>query len=149
MMVADDSIKYMNETTKKIVQEIKDLNAKIADYKSELQTLFKQELTKLLVEHKAVVGHVRVYLNNHEFNDGDATYFGFNHEDLTVVFEDELGNESEYDGYGQATNEQKRIRKTFTDLFSHFDVDNFYETVFSNESGSLRFRANKEEKLSY
>jgi hypothetical protein len=142
----------MNENTQNILDKIKEAQKIIKDSKKNLEVLFNEQLTELLKRYAVgqdTLKSIDIYLNNHEFNDGEATYFGFNHEDLTAVFEDELGNETEIDGYGNEKPELVRIREQFKALFSNFDVDGFYEDIFGQEFGTIRFRIDKNGKLQY
>jgi hypothetical protein len=74
----------MKESLKKIEQ----LNEQLLSAKSELQKEFKAELKKIFVDNPTL-DSVEMYLNNHEFNDGDATSFYIGYEDLKIVIEGE------------------------------------------------------------
>ena len=70
----------MKETLKKI----EDLNEQLNKVKTQLVTEFKSELKKIFVENPTLE-RVEMYVNNHEFNDGDATSFYIGYEDLKIV----------------------------------------------------------------
>ncbi len=142
----------MNENTKNTLNKIKEAEEAIKTAKQELEKLFKQELTELLVKYRVEpnpLKSIHMVLNNHEFNDGDATYFGLHYENLTVTFEDEIGNETEVDSYGDEKLEFKKIREEFVELFSNFDTNGFYEDVFGRFSESLDFSVGKDGSLKF
>ena len=70
----------MKETLKKI----EDLNEQLYKVKNQLVTEFKSELKKIFVDNPTL-DRVEMYVNNHEFNDGDATSFYIGYEDLKIV----------------------------------------------------------------
>jgi len=74
----------MKESLKKIEELKNQLNA----VKSELQNEFKAELKKIFVDNPTL-DSIEMYLNNHEFNDGDATSFDIGYEDMRLVIEGE------------------------------------------------------------
>ncbi len=124
------------KTIKQIKQETKEIHLGIASKIKEAEALFKSELPPLLDGLK----RVEIYVNNHEFNDGDATYFGFNYEELTVVTEDELGNEYEYNGYPKKENtEIDKKRKVLMEFFDGFNFEGFYEKIFGDQYETVRF----------
>lgn len=133
-----------------IKENIKQLNNEIQKKKEGLKDVFKDGLAVLLKKHSAAnkeFKEIRVGINNHEFNDGDPTYFGFNYEYLTLIFEDALGNETEIDEYS-STKKHEEIIKEFVDFFASFDIDNFYEGIFGDKYESITFTL-KNDKLQY
>jgi hypothetical protein len=125
---------------KEIKGQIQTLVAQITEKEKELEKLFDVELKNLFeATTNSVEGYtinkVHIYINNHNFNDGEATYFSFAHEDLTLcATEIETGKEVEIEGYGsdKSPNELKKIRKQFLDFFANFDAGDFYENKYSD-----------------
>ena len=73
---------------KESLKKIEELKNQLFSAKSELQKEFKAELKKIFVDNPTL-DSVEMYLNNHEFNDGDATSFYIGYEDLKIVVEGE------------------------------------------------------------
>lgn len=117
--------------------QVKELQNQIKKAKEGLYELFVSELTSLFKEYPHIK-NINCYLNNHEFNDGDPTSFNLNYDDLNLVFEDELGNETEYNGY-PLDKEKEFIRDKFITLFQKCDIESFYEDNFSEDSGTITF----------
>ena len=128
----------MNNQINTINQAVKELKDKIESAKKELKGFFDSSIVQLFNEHKTVK-RLEIYLNNHEWSDGDQTSFYLSYDDLKLITEDELGNETETDGYGEETEENEKIRDQFVDLFKSCDIDSFYEDNFNEESGTLEF----------
>ena len=59
---------------KETLKKIEDLNEQLYKVKNQLVTEFKSELKKIFVDNPTL-DRVEMYVNNHEFNDGDATSF--------------------------------------------------------------------------
>ena len=72
----------MKESLKKIEELKNQLNA----VKSELQKEFKDELKKIFVDNPTL-DSIEMSLNNHEFNDGDATSFYIGYEDMNLMID--------------------------------------------------------------
>jgi hypothetical protein len=124
----------MNKITE-IKNRIADLNTQITSAKKELTELFNIELPAFILSKvSAVEGYtlesVYIYINNHEFNDGDATYFSFNYDDMTVTFTDSIGEEYEVESYAKVNPELLKTRTDIIDFFSSFDANDFYELRF-------------------
>lgn len=121
------------------IQQLKALQQQIVEQKKNLKPLFEAGLAELFEKHP-LVKELNVHINNHEFNDGDATYFGFNYEDLGASFSDDVVL-SPYDGdEGDATKQHEAARDEFVKFFSEFDVDGFYETLYGDAYESLTFK---------
>ncbi len=129
----------MNETIKDIKKSIKDLQDEIDTKETKLERLFKEGLIQLLGAQKDIKS-VSCHLNNHEFNDGDQTYFSLNYDDLTLTSQ----NDEEYDGYygDKPTDKQKEyglIAKSFVEFFKSFDIKSFYENMFGEYQERISF----------
>jgi hypothetical protein len=120
--------------TNTIKSEIASLQNKIEALKADMKVTFKTDLKELIKKHKDKIDRIVVGINNHEFNDGDQTYFGLHYEDMTLVYSDELGNEYEQSSYADVDKpEMETIREEFIKLFSVYDVDGFYETLYGDD----------------
>jgi hypothetical protein len=119
-----------------IKERMTTVNAQLAALKEELPSLFDTGLKELFAKHPTVTG-LSVRINNHEFNDGDATYFGFYYEDLTLEVN---GEEFEGDSYSaKEESETEKIRQEFVKFFEDFDTNGFYEHRHSDEYESVSF----------
>jgi len=128
----------MKETLKKIAK----LNDQLNEVKSELQKEFKADLKKIFVANPKL-DSVEMYLNNHEFNDGDATSFYIGYEDMRLVIEGE-DVEREWDN---ATKDYKAnpLLKSLVQLFG--DTQCIHEDLYGDEWEHLSIT--REEVLKY
>jgi len=128
----------MKESLKKIAK----LNDQLNEVKSELQKEFKAELKKIFVANPKL-DSVEMYLNNHEFNDGDATSFYIGYEDMRLVIEGE-DVEREWDN---ATKDYKAnpLLKSLVQLFG--DTQCIHEDLYGDEWEHLSIT--REEVLKY
>lgn len=127
----------MNKET--AIQALKTLQQEIADKKKALRPLFENGLRELFASQQPAVKSVEVRINNHEFNDGDATYFGFYYDDLGISFSDGTAI-SDYNGdEGAVTDQHRAAQAEFVKFFGEFDVDGFYETLYGDAYESLTF----------
>jgi len=114
----------MKESLKKIEELKNQLNA----VKSELQKEFKAKLKKIFVDNPTL-DSVEMYINNHEFNDGDATLFYIGYEDLKIVVEGEEV-EREWDNKTKEYVENPLI-EPLIELFG--DVQCIHEDLYGDE----------------
>lgn len=121
------------------IQALKDLQKEILEKKKSLRPLFEDGLLALFQKHP-VVKSLEVSINNHEFNDGDATYFGFHYEDMTVNFSDGVVISPHDENVGSPSKEHEAARDEFVKFFEEFDVDGFYETLYGDAYESLTFK---------
>jgi hypothetical protein len=128
----------MKESLKKIEQ----LNEQLLSAKSELQKEFKAELKKIFVDNPTL-DSVEMYLNNHEFNDGDATSFYIGYEDLKIVIE---GEEVERE-WDNTTSDYKTnpLIESLINLFGN--VQCIHEDLYGDEWEHLSIT--REEVLKY
>jgi hypothetical protein len=128
----------MKESLKKIEELKNQLNA----VKSELQKEFKAELKKIFVDNPTL-DSIEMYVNNHEFNDGDVTSFYIGYEDLKIVVE---GEEVEHE-WDNKTKEYKPnpVIESLFELFG--DVHCIHEDLYGDEYEHLSIT--REEVLKY
>jgi hypothetical protein len=114
----------MKESLKKIEELKNQLNV----VKSELQKEFKAELKKIFVDNPTL-DSIEMSLNNHEFNDGDATSFYIGYEDMNLMID---GEEVERE-WDNATKEYKPnpVLETLIELFG--DVQCIHEDLYGDE----------------
>lgn len=127
----------MNKET--AILALKTLQQEIADKKKALRPLFEDGLRELFASQQPAVKSVEVRINNHEFNDGDATYFGFYYDDLGISFSDGVAIDDYNGDEGEATDRHEAVREEFVKFFGEFDVDGFYETLYGDAYESLSF----------
>lgn len=96
----------------------------IQKLKEELVALFAQTLRQYILDND--IKEIVISVNNHDFNDGDTTYFRFYHNDLEVEFKEEKNK----DWSGAITAELKSF-------FKVFDYGDFYESLFSDAYESV------------
>lgn len=73
---------------KESLKKIEELKNQLNTVKSELQKEFKAELKKIFVDNPTL-DSIEMSLNNHEFNDGDATSFYIGYEDMNLMIDGE------------------------------------------------------------
>jgi hypothetical protein len=114
----------MKESLKKIEELKNQLNA----VKSELQKEFKAELKKIFVANPTL-DSIEMSLNNHEFNDGDATSFYIGYEDMNLMID---GEEVERE-WDNATKEYKPnpLLESLIELFG--DTQCIHEDLYGDE----------------
>ena len=106
-----------------IISKLK-LDAK-AEFKANLAQLFEDNPTLL---------QFKIRVNNHEFNDGDATNFSLYYEDVEVTDTD--ANIFERNDYGCSDPDRNRSNPLVTavyDLFNRYDTGNLHEYLFGDE----------------
>ena len=113
---------------KETLSKIQSLNEQVRAAKLELITEFKSELKKIFVKNPTLES-IEMYVNNHEFNDGDATSFYLGYEDLKVLVDGEE-IEREYDREAGDYNPNPVI-ESLIDLFG--DVHCIHEDLYGDE----------------
>lgn len=108
------------------IQKIKELNKQIDDAFKALETEFKNGLLQLMKENN--IKRFDVGINNHEFNDGDATYFGLDYEYLEIE------------------DVPEEVCEKISEFFDNFAIRNFYEEMFRDKYENIEFRV-KNNKL--
>lgn len=103
--------------------------------KLKLETIveFKNNL-KLLFENNPSLKEFTMHVNNHEFNDGEPTYYSIYYDDVEVV--DISRNKYERNSFVTTDPNRNReipIVKAVYELFNKYDVLDIYETMFSGE----------------
>ena len=113
---------------KESLKKIEELNQQLFSAKSELQKEFMAELKKIFVDNPTL-DSIEMYLNNHEFNDGDATSFYLGYEDLKIVVE---GEEVERE-WDSATKEymSNPVIESLINLFG--DTQCIHEDLYGDE----------------
>lgn len=125
-----------------VIQALKSLQNEIIEKKKALRPLFEGGLLALFQKHP-IVKSLEVNVNNHEFNDGEATYFGFHYGDMTVNFSDGVVISPYDEDVGSPSKEHEAARDEFVKVFSEFNVDDFYETIYGDAYESLTFKVKR------
>lgn len=73
---------------KNTIARINELNNQLRDAKKALENEFWIEL-KNIFDNNPKLESISMYVNNHEFNDGDATTFYLGYDDMTITVDDE------------------------------------------------------------
>ena len=113
---------------KESLKKIEELKNQLNTVKSELQKEFKAELKKIFVDNPTL-DSIEMYLNNHEFNDGDATSFYIGYEDMNLMID---GEEVERE-WDNATKQYKPnpVLESLIELFG--DVHCIHEDLYGDE----------------
>jgi hypothetical protein len=125
----------------------------IEQLRAELGTLFDETLAEMLKENESitpgrVLKSIRLSVNNHEFNDGDATEFYLHYRDgvgISLIFDDDA--EVAECGEPKATEAESAFIYKLSNLFGSFDIDDFFEFKFSNSYERLIFGLDNTGKL--
>lgn len=127
---------------KESLKKIEELKNQINTVKSELQKEFKAELKKIFVDNPTL-DSIEMSLNNHEFNDGDATSFYIGYEDMNLMID---GEEVERE-WDNATKEYKPnpVLESLIELFG--DTQCIHEDLYGDEWEHLSIT--REEVLKY
>lgn len=123
------------KTINTLKSELKDLSDRRESLIQEIILKFQEELESLKREYRNKIKRIRISINNHEFNDGESTYFGFYYEDMTITFFDD--NE---DGRRLLTSDEDELPENLKDVvnklikfFGDYDVEDLYERVYGGE----------------
>ena len=113
---------------KESLKKIEELKNQLNTVKSELQKEFKDELKKIFVANPTL-DSIEMSLNNHEFNDGDATSFYIGYEDMNLMID---GEEVERE-WDNATKEYKPnpLLESLIELFG--DTQCIHEDLYGDE----------------
>lgn len=132
------------EQINKIKNTVEELQKSIRDQYQLLRQEFESGIAEILKNLKdSKIKSISMYLNNHDFNDGEATYFSLYYDDLRLL----TNRGREYDGYPK-NKELDKVRDNCIEFFKQFDVDNFYEKIYGEfGSGTLTFSLNPDETL--
>lgn len=127
---------------KESLKKIEELKNQLNTVKSELQKEFKAELKKIFVDNPTL-DSIEMSLNNHEFNDGDATSFYIGYEDMNLMID---GEEVERE-WDNAAKEYKPnpVLESLIELFG--DVQCIHEDMYGDECEHLSIT--REDVLNY
>ncbi len=113
---------------KESLKKIEELKNQLNTVKSELTNEFKAELKKIFVDNPTL-DSIEMSLNNHEFNDGDATSFYIGYEDMNLMID---GEEVERE-WDNATKDYKAnpLLESLIQLFG--DTQCIHEDMYGDE----------------
>ena len=124
-------------------KRIEELQTKIEVVHSVAKEEFFSDLSEVMKKHG--VDAIRMPVNNHEFNDGDATDFYVCYDGLSFSYkgqeeDDEMIDPNESD----MTAEQEKIWQSLSDIFEEYNsLDGFFESFLSDSYESVDFSINK------
>jgi hypothetical protein len=107
---------------KHIIEKLQELNNQRDALLKQMRSEFEGSINQLFVENKELHS-IYMYLNNHEFNDGDSTSFYIAYDDLEI-------RDSEGDEY-----EDDELREKLVDLFAA--TQDIHELMYGDEFGEL------------
>jgi sulfur carrier protein ThiS len=112
------------------ITELKNLLKQVETSKQEAIVEFNQRVKQLFVDHPSL-SRIQIRVNNHEFNDGDRTYFEVDYTDSLVIMDSD-GNEYFYDD-----KDVNPIVNAVWQLFSEYNADNMHELMYGDEYETL------------
>lgn len=121
----------------KIIDKLTEQYEIISKLKVDGKAEFKANLLQLFEDNPTLL-KFKIRVNNHEFNDGDATHFSLYYEDVEVTDAD--GNIFERNDYGCSDpdrNRENTLVKAVYDLFDRYERGNLHEYLFGDESGYI------------
>lgn len=130
----------MSEKINNIRAKIESLQKEINNTLDSIRGEFQSGLKDLFIKYPKVK-EINVGINNYEYNDGEPESFSLYYDDLTLIDQDD----EEYDGYEEG-HELEKAHDEFVNYFSTFDIDDFFETLYS-EFESLEISLNKKGEL--
>lgn len=118
----------MKDTLNKIAK----LNEQLEDLNNQLKTEFNNALKQIFIDNPSLE-RISMYVNNHEFNDGDATTFYIGWEDMTITVDGiEISRE-----WNSKTNDYTKnpILDNLIALFGQ--VQDLHEDIYGGEYGDF------------
>ena len=118
------------------IDQLSQLNKRVEEQEALVVEEFQSNLRDIFVQFPELRS-VSASLNNHEFNDGDATYFSVYYENMTIVVakKDEQDEEIQRSDYGKDKNTDHPILKELYSLFSRYE--SVMETLYGNKYGEI------------
>jgi hypothetical protein len=107
---------------KHIIEKLQELNNQRDALLKQMRSEFEGSIKQLFVGNEELHS-IYMYLNNHEFNDGEATNFYINYDDLEL-------RDSEGDEY-----ENAELREKLVELFAA--TQDIHELMYGDEYGEL------------
>ena len=107
---------------KHIIKKLQELNNQRDALLKQMRSEFEASIKQLFVENEELHS-IYMYLNNHEFNDGDSTSFYIAYDDLEI-------RDSEGDEY-----ENDELREKLVKLFAA--TQDIHELMYGDEYGEL------------
>lgn len=119
----------------------------VSKLKVDAKAEFKANLVQLFADNPTLL-QFKIRINNHEFNDGDATNFSLYYEDVEVTDTD--ANIFERNDYGCSDPDRNRsnpLVKAVYDLFDRYDRGNLHEFIFGDEYDYMEISRDNLEKI--
>lgn len=114
----------------------------LSKLKADAEAEFKANLVQLFEDNPTLMSF-RIRVNNHEFNDGDPTYFGLYYEDVEVTDTDaNIFERNDYECSNPDRNCSNPLVMAVYNLFERYDKENLYECLFGDEYGVIEVSRN-------
>lgn len=117
----------MKDTLKKLA----DLENQRREVIDQITKEFNEALKQVFVDNPTLE-KIDMYINNHEFNDGDATTFYIGWEDMTITVD---GEEIERESHETKDCVSNPILENLTELFGQ--VQDIHENIYGDAYGDL------------
>ena len=117
---------------KDTLSKLADLNRQRKEIIDRLQDEFNDALKQVFVDNPKLES-IDMYINNHEFNDGDATSFYIGWEDMTITV-DGVEMQREWDSTTK-NYVSNPILENLTELFGQ--VQDIHENIYGDEYENL------------
>lgn len=114
----------MNKEINKIKDQIKSLKDTIDESYQSLEAFYNKGLLEIFQANPSLVS-ISLRVNNHEFNDGDATSFSVYTDCPTLTLKDVNGDEEE-------DVEEGPIFDKLVEFFQLFEYEAFYEKLYGD-----------------
>jgi len=120
------------------MKEIEKLAKKVEEIdslKNEIKKITIDNIKNLFVENEKLE-RILIGVNNHEFNDGDATRFYVNYDEFEIKYDGEDYSPYETDDIKEVA----QIRKKIKEIFKETDRYNIHEFIFGDEYEEISFK---------
>lgn len=120
----------------------------VTKLKVEAKNEFIENLKKLFVDNPNLKSF-SIRINNHEFNDGDSTYFSLYYEDVEVTDTDNNSFErNDWSSSEVDRNASNPLVKAVFELFYDYDIADLHELIFGDHFDRIEIsRDNVEDYL--
>jgi len=124
----------MKETIKETIKEIRVLLENKNSLVSKLKNQFNDQIQEIFKNHPDVY-RILIPINNHEFNDGNATVFSIDACDMMA-----------FDKKDDDIDNDHKVYDDINELFDLTDFENIHESWFGHKYGEIEFKRTKDKK---
>ena len=131
-----------------LINKLIEQQAIVSKLKVDAKQEFIENLKKLFVDNPTLKSF-KIRLNNHEFNDGDATHFSLYYEDVEITDTDNNSFErNDWSSKEADRNASNPLVKAVYELFNNYDVADLHELIFGDHFDRIEIsRDNVEDYL--